>query len=422
MIIKRTINIYPNKGKVKGDGNAPLRCYIRWKGGNLTINLGYNVNINAWNADTQRCNKNTYHDKQNIPASEINRVISDCEDLVNDCFAHFEKQGQVPSKEELKHLIDARTGKIKDNSASKGNFFTVIDEYIKRNESKWAYNSLKHIRSVRNQMWQFNKNCKLSDFNDKKFPDELINYFLSIKGGNNNYTMYRKVKYLKAVLRYAIEERYITDSDFLNWKLQYKMPKKPIIFLTWKELMCIYNYDFSYNTALDSARDVFCFCCFTSLRYSDVANLKAHNIIDGKICITTIKTADSLEIELNKYSRAILNKYKEQTFKNNRVLPVISNQKTNDYLKEIAKICEIDTPITITTYKGVNRIEITKPKHELISTHAGRRTFISNAIMLGIPPEIVMKWSGHSDYNSMRPYIDIANQAKKQAMTLFDKI
>lgn len=94
----------------------------------------------------------------------------------------------------------------------------------------------------------------------------------------------------------------------------------------------------------------------------------------------------------------------------------------NEHLKEMAKMCELNTPITTTIYKGTKRIETTIPKYELITTHAGRRTFISNAIMLGIPPEIVMKWSGHSDYKSMKPYIEIANKAKKEAMSLFDTI
>ena len=103
------------------------------------------------------------------------------------------------------------------------------------------------------------------------------------------------------------------------------------------------------------------------------------------------------------------------------VLPVISNQKMNDYLKEMGEICNINTPITITYYKGSERIDEVYPKYKLLSTHTGRRTFICNALMLGITPEIVMKWTGHSDYKSMKPYIDVADSAKKTAMELFNK-
>ena len=93
----------------------------------------------------------------------------------------------------------------------------------------------------------------------------------------------------------------------------------------------------------------------------------------------------------------------------------------NDYIKELGEICEINTMETIIYYQGNNRVEYTIPKYELLTTHTGRRTFICNAIMLGISPNIVMKWTGHADYNAMRPYIEIADQAKKEAMNLFNK-
>lgn len=98
MIIKRTINFYPNKDKER-NGYAPLRCYVRFNSQALVFNLGYNVTLNAWNTDTQRCKRNTFHDKQNIPANEINKIIASCEDIVNDCFAHFEQDEIMPTKE-----------------------------------------------------------------------------------------------------------------------------------------------------------------------------------------------------------------------------------------------------------------------------------------------------------------------------------
>ena len=69
--------------------------------------------------------------------------------------------------------------------------------------------------------------------------------------------------------------------------------------------------------------------------------------------------------------------------------------------------------VTLTYYKGVERIDEVVPKYELLTTHVGRRTFVCNALMLGIPPEIVMKWTGHTDYNAMKPYTAITDEAKK---------
>lgn len=175
------------------------------------------------------------------------------------------------------------------------------------------------------------------------------------------------------------------------------------------------------RSTLERVRDVFCFCCFTSLRYSDVANLKRSNVFHDYIQITTIKTADTLKIELNKYSRSILEKYRGVAFPFDKALPVISNQRMNEYLKELGEICGFNEPVTVTYYKGNKRIDDVFPKWQMFGTHTGRRTFICNALMLGIAPQIVMKWTGHSDYKAMKPYIDIADAAKADAMKLFDK-
>lgn len=73
-----------------------------------------------------------------------------------------------------------------------------------------------------------------------------------------------------------------------------------------------------------------------------------------------------------------------------------------------------------TTYKGNVRTDKIQPKWELVGTHTGRRTFIVNALSLGITPNIVMKWTGHSDYKAMKPYIDIVDSIKASSMTKFD--
>ena len=97
--------------------------------------------------------------------------------------------------------------------------------------------------------------------------------------------------------------------------------------------------------------------------------------------------------ELNDHSKAILEKYKDVHFENHMALPVISNQKMNDYLK-----------------------------YALLSAHAGRKTFICNALALGIPAPVVMKWTGHSDYKAMKPYIDIADDIRANAMNKFNQL
>ena len=128
------------------------------------------------------------------------------------------------------------------------------------------------------------------------------------------------------------------------------------------------------------------------------------------------------EEELNNHSKAILEKYKSVHFEDHKALPVISNQKMNDYLKELGELAEINDPVRETYYKGNERIDTVTPKYALLGTHAGRRTFICNALALGIPAQVVMKWTGHSDYKAMKPYIDVADDIKANAMNKFNQL
>ena len=138
--------------------------------------------------------------------------------------------------------------------------------------------------------------------------------------------------------------------------------------------------------------------------------------------VTTVKTADSISIELNKVTRDILEKYKDTPFKDNKALPNYTNQAMNRDIKELCKLAGINEEIRATIYKGNVRTDKIQPKWELVGTHTGRRTFIVNALSLGITPNIVMKWTGHSDYKAMKPYIGIVDSIKANEMTKLDML
>lgn len=93
----------------------------------------------------------------------------------------------------------------------------------------------------------------------------------------------------------------------------------------------------------------------------------------------------------------------------------------NKHLHTLCKLAGIDESIKSTHYEGNKRVDEVHPKYELIGTHCGRRTFICTALAKGIPPSVVMKWTGHSDYKAMKPYIDIADEVKSEYMKQFDQ-
>lgn len=242
-----------------------------------------------------------------------------------------------------------------------------------------------------------------------------------MRKNHKNSTVAKEIAAVKWFLKWAKKKGYNKSVDFELYKPKIKNIQKKIIFLNQSELRKIREYEIPKDKIfLEKIRDIFLFQCFTGLRYSDVFNLKKSDVKESYIEITTLKTSDNLVIELNCHSKEILEKYRSKDFIGNKALPVISNQKMNDYLKELAELAEIDELVTQSYYRGNNRTEEVFPKYALLSTHAGRRTFVCNALSLGIPPQVVMKWTGHSDYKAMKPYIDIADDIKASAMGKFD--
>ena len=146
--------------------------------------------------------------------------------------------------------------------------------------------------------------------------------------GMQNSTLKNRLSIIKGFLRWAYVKGYHAEKGFQSFQPKIKTTDSKIVFLDWEELMHVYTYPIpASKNYLDRVRDVFCFCCFTSLRYSDVANLKRSAVKENRIEVTTIKTTDSLVIELNDTAKAILKKYEGETFPHNRALPVISNQR-----------------------------------------------------------------------------------------------
>ncbi len=327
----------------------------------------------------------------------------------------------IPNQDQFREWFNVEIGRTpKEELKSEKNFFVIYDMFVNEESinSQWNFRTLQKMKTQKKVLEEFDHDISFEKFNEQY----LSNYQRYLEGKNHkNSTISKELAALKWFLKWAMKKGYTKSGEFEKFKPKIKNVQKKIIFLNKSELKRFTEYEIPTDKSyLEKIRDVFLFQCFTGLRYSDVFNLKRSDVKDGYLEITTLKTADNLIIELNSYSRKLLNKYIDVEFEHNKALPVISNQKMNDYLKELAELAEIDELVTQTYFKGNERIEEVLPKYSLMSTHAGRRTFVCNALSLGIPPQVVMKWTGHSDYKAMKPYIDIADEIKATAMEKFD--
>jgi site-specific recombinase XerD len=149
---------------------------------------------------------------------------------------------------------------------------------------------------------------------------------------------------------------------------------------------------------LETTRDLFVFLATTGMRFSDSQLFDPHWVTEEKILeFTQLKTGGKAFPPLYEASRRVLLKY-------NGIPPQISNQKFNDYLKELFEELDMKRPVTIQTVKGRVVCREIFPLYSVISSHTARRTFHYPLLEKGMPIQDVMKMSGHSDYKSMKPY------------------
>ena len=150
------------------------------------------------------------------------------------------------------------------------------------------------------------------------------------------------------------------------------------------------------------------------MRFSDLNKIKTENIADGILSLRTEKTKDILTIPLNDFAIEIIDRH---TSDDKIHLPhVITNQKMNEYLKELGEVAEFDDLVEQHRYSGSKKVTTKTEKYNLITTHTARRTFVTLALEKGFRPEVVMEMTGHKNYATFKRYIKITSKVKKEEM------
>ena len=446
MAVSFTIEKRTNK-----QGETPVRCSISIQGHRLQTTTNISVNPEFWDPDAQRVISSTaagriVMNSKQMSAKQMNAELK----RIDTWFAEYENTLRVNHQDvgDLKELFTKHFGRKSKISPIEEeetpDIKTRLDDFLKeqRDKVKWRELTVRSMDSFKNHMEDFFDSEMVTsiDYFDEDGTTSFVNYLLNEKDLRNS-TVEKYLSRLRYFIRWANKKGYTTQKG--DYKPRLQKTSKPVVFLEWDDLMKLLYFEFPdvgteltledvhgneykkkvslEKNTMERVRDAFCFCCFTSLRYSDLKRLKRTNVFAKYILITTKKDTDTLKIELNNYSKALLDKYKGESFPENQPLPVISEQRMNEHLKVIGEICGFNEPVHITYFKGSERVDEIYAKWELMTSHVGRKTFICNSLMLGIPPQIVMKWTGHSDYAAMKPYIAIADSAKSDAMAKFNE-
>lgn len=289
--------------------------------------------------------------------------------------------------------------------------FAVLLELFKKDSPELTEGAIKPYTTLVNHLADFNPNTQFADINPtfvKRFALYLSTKSKHVKGAKNlqNPTINKMIVTLKAFCKWALKNKHTSATDWIEIK-QVKEIDQRIITLTLAELNIYAKFNFGKDTKLAKQRDVFCFATYTGLRFEDLKQINPNNIkVSGDdiyLHINTDKTQKELKLKLVKQAKQLLIKY-------NYELPIISNQKTNLYIKEGLKKAEINRTETVIVQHLNKHTTINKPIHELLSIHDARKCFVSFALQGGMSITEVMQMSTHKDYRSFARYVQLENE------------
>lgn len=413
--------------KYKKSENARLNMVVTYSGNRVLFSTGINVPTKRWNAKKMTLNSGSSVEEAR-QAYDVNNRLARMKKDIEAILLKWEKKGSIPRPENLRNDYNVTRNPNGNKTQSPStklsvprSLLQIFDEFVEKKgfERNWTPATYEKFTALGKHIIKFKAKPTFDDFNESGLG-KYVKY-LMVDAKMKNSTIKKNLGFLKWFLRWANKKGYHNVTDFETFDPKLESPHNKPIYLEPEELKALWNLEFDKSQKnLEQVRDVFVFCCFCGIRFSDVKNLRRENILNGQIELTTIKTSDRITIPLNEITAFILKKYEDYPTQNNKALPVISNQKMNDELKTIAKMAGITNPVPRTEIIGHQRIDSYPPKYKLIGTHAARRTFVILGLSMGIQPQVIMDWTGHSSYKAMKPYIDILDNAREKSMQCYN--
>lgn len=343
-----------------------------------------------WDPIAKRLKK----DANNINAA-LNRL-----DLV---WKDIELQGRLQGKPITKALVEAAFNKALGRNTAGGKFYEVIDRIIDDRESgkeltkdgkRFAKETIRGYRHTRDNLYKFNPAMSFEAITLDTYKD-LIAYF------NKNHdhainSIGKIIKNWKVFLKVAKKQGAHENLVYLDEDFRVPDEETDDIYLSEAELKIIYEKQFE-NKTLDLVRDWFIIDCFTGLRISDIQLLDKQHILKDRIRLVNEKTDTKVVIPIHPYVKTILQKHGGLPRK-------ITDQKMNQYIKEVCEKAEINEVVLYSVTKGGHRKDYHLKKYEMVSNHTARRCFITNLLNAGIPDNQVMQLAGIKKHATLMRY------------------
>ncbi|GAA4161152.1 site-specific integrase [Chryseobacterium ginsenosidimutans] len=388
--------------KVKNNpGISTIYLRITISGKRTEISTGQIIKTSQWGIKSGKITGNTPNAKQ------LNSFIEGIRAKLFECYNNLFSEGKEITCENLRNKylgIEERKFTLievfKDHN-------TKMKELIGKEFSKGTWEryetSLWHTQAF--MKWKFN----ITDIDvrhiNSGFVADYEFYLRTVRDCSNNSAV-KYIKNFQKIINICLSNEWMNKNPFVGYKS--KIETVDVRFLTDLQLRKIQSKKF-ISERLSIVRDIFVFCCFTGLAYIDVKNLTKLKItreIDGGLWIKTKRAKTKIEasIPILADAQEILKRYKDhpKCINENAALPVLSNQKMNEYLKEIGDLCEIDFDITF---------------------HTARHTFATTVTLNnGVPLETVSKMLGHTNIKMTQHYAKIQDKKIGKDMSVLKNI
>lgn len=414
------VSVRFNLKEPKSDGPTPILCRICYANQRLTYYTGESISPEFWDAATRRP-RNTRKFQHYLAFKER---LDKIEKLVPRVLLDYqnERGDVIPSTDSIRTLLDFQLKDKEDKTADSGHqtFLQWVERFIEdcktgarcipRTGKRYSEGSLKNITTVLHNLQDFERSLQRTiEFEDVDLHlyQKLISFLNKLGAATNKKG--NVIKFVKVFMKQSMKDGLHTNTKFQDSEFSKPSEEVENIYLNGDELQRLFELDLSTTPGLARVRDLFLVGCNTGLRFSDLSQVRRENITTndsgGQILrVRTQKTNRPVYLPVNFQVRAILDKY------DGSAPPSISNQKMNEYLKEIAQRAGLDDIVEITRHLGGRRVTVNRPKWQMVCTHTARRSFATNAYLNQVPTLDIMKLTGHKTETSFMKYIKITEE------------
>jgi integrase len=406
---------YYLSNKVTQAGTAQVLLYFSYDGNRLVIATDVyvpaKINDNservskAWNV---RAKDYKHIGSSYKNAALINQKLKKWAGDIDDAYLKLQLGGQAIEKESFKNRIREILNPNLVINKSTPSFTGFIDSFVKSHalnaNTKKGYVSTYNVLIEFEKKYRRGRSLQFNDI-DIEFYNDFTEYLFEKRDKKlNKNSVGSHIKCIKKFMNEAFEIGLTDNIKFKSKKFKMLNEDVDAIYLNNQELQHLAGLDLADNKKLDQVRDRFLISCYTGLRFSDLQRLTPDHIHGNFIRIKTQKTDQDVTIPIHPVVRKIIDKY------NYSWPPAISNQKFNEYLKDLGKDkAKFESMVTTSYSTGNTRVYKNSPKWGLITSHTARRSFATNAYLDGVPSLLIMAITGHRTERSFLKYIKVTN-------------